>query len=97
MMLEHWPHVPVWVSTAYIDHKQERHAWLSNLMFTLLEKGYTDTHLTLYTPQELAKYGIGTDPDMTWKEKLGQNHASWILTLHNEKGILDWLVSHVKE
>ena len=96
MMLEHWPHVPVWVSTSYIDHQADRHAYLANTFMSLLERGYTDTHLTLYTAEELAQYGIGTDPDMDWTQKMSNNHWSWVLTLHNEKGILDWLVSHRK-
>ena len=30
------------------------------------------------------------------KELFEQNHNSWILVLHNEYGILDWMFSHRK-
>jgi len=50
----------------------------------------------LYTQEELAKYGIGTTEGLTSQELDAENHNSWILALHNENGILDWMISHQK-
>ncbi len=96
-MLENWPDVPVWISTAYIDHQIDRHAYITNTVMSLLEKGKKDIHLTLYTSEELEKYHIPQNPELTWTQRIGTNHRSWILTYHNEKGILEWLVSHNKQ
>ena len=96
-MLQNWPDVPVWISTAYIDHQIDRHAYIANTVMSLLEKGKKDIHLTLYTSEELEKYHIPQNPELTWTQRIGTNHRSWILTYHNEKGILDWLVSHNKQ
>ena len=52
---------------------------------------------TMYLPEELEKYGIGSTEGINDKELDAENHNSWILTLHNENGILDWMISHVKE
>jgi hypothetical protein len=52
---------------------------------------------TIYLPEELEEYGIGNTQGINDKELDAENHNSWILTLHNEKGILDWMISHVKE
>ena len=96
-MLQNWPDVPVWISTAYIDHQIDRHAYITNTVVSLLEKGKKDIHLTLYTSDELEKYHISQNPELTWAQRVGINHRSWILTYHNEKGILEWLVSHNKQ
>ena len=48
------------------------------------------------TDEELAKYGIGTTEGLTSQELDAENHNSWILALHNENGILDWMISHQK-
>ena len=58
--------------------------------------GRTDVKFTLYTQEELAKYGIGTTEGLTSQELDAENHNSWILALHNENGILDWMISHQK-
>lgn len=96
--LLHWPDVPVWISTAYMDHQHGRHAYLLNAVNKLLGEGrsISDLRYTIYLPEELEAYGIGTTPDLTMRELDAENHNSWILTLHNEKGILSWLFSHVK-
>jgi len=59
--------------------------------------GNKNARLTLYSPEELETYGLATDPDMPLPAKFGANHASWILTLNNEHGILSWLTEQVKE
>ena len=48
------------------------------------------------TQEELAKYGIGTTEGLPSQELDAENHNSWILALHNENGILDWMISHQK-
>lgn len=95
--LLHWPKVPVWIPTAYMDHQHGRHAYLLNACNKLWSEGRTDVKYTMYLPEELEKYGIGTTEGITDKELDAENHNSWILALHNEYGILDWMISHVKE
>lgn len=95
--LLHWPDVPVWISTAYMDHQHGRHAYIYNACSKLWSEGRTDVKYTVYLPEELEKYGIGTSDDLTADEMDAENHNSWILTLHNENGILDWMISHVKK
>lgn len=87
----------LWISAAYIDHQPGRHAYLFQAYQKLLEDGYTEVHMTIFTPEELAAYGIGCSSDLTMAELLGENHNCWALTYHNEHGILDWLISVVKE
>ena len=96
--LLHWPNVPIWISSAYMDHQHGRHAYILNAFNKLWDEGRDrkDARYTLYLPEELAEYGIGTTEGISAKELDAENHNSWILTLHNEKGILDWMVSHVK-
>ena len=48
------------------------------------------------TPEELEAYGIGITPGLSMKELYMENHNSWILVMHNEYGILDWMLSHRK-
>lgn len=90
------PEVPVWIATAYMDHQHGRHAHILNACSKLWQEGRKDVKYTLFTPEELAKYGIGTTEDLTAKELDAENHNSWILVMHNEKGILDWMISHQK-
>ena len=95
--LLHWPDVPVWISTSYMDHQHGRHAYIHNACCKLWSEGRKDVKYTIYLPEELEKYGIGTSEDLTAKEMDAENHNSWILTLHNANGILDWMISHVKD
>lgn len=95
--LLHWPDVPVWISTAYMDHQHGRHAYIYNACRKLWDEGRKDVKYTIYLPEELEQYGIGSTEGLSDKELDAENHNSWILTLHNEKGILDWMISHVKE
>ena len=87
---------PVWISAAYVDHQPSRHAYITRACQKLLAEGNVEAHLTIYTQEELAKYGIGCRSDLTMDELLAENHNCWTLTFHNEHGILDWLVSVVK-
>ena len=94
--LLHLPEVPVWITSAYMDHQHSRHAFILNACNKLWQEGRTDVKFTLYTQEELAKYGIGTTEGLTSQEIDAENHNSWILALHNENGILDWMISHQK-
>jgi predicted peptidase len=94
--LLHLPKVPVWITSAYMDHQHSRHAFILNACNKLWQEGRTDVKFTLYTQEELAKYGIGTTEGLTSQELDAENHNSWILALHNENGILDWMISHQK-
>ena len=95
--LLHWPDVPVWISTAYMDHQHGRHAYILNACNKLWGEGRDDIKYTIYLPEELEAYGIGNTEGINDKELDAENHNSWILTLHNEKGILDWMISQRKE
>ena len=86
----------LWISTAYADHTLYRHKYLVDAVMKLKDEGNRNVHLTLYAPEELEKYGISVDPGISLTERLSQNHNSWILTYHNEHGILDWLISQHK-
>ena len=86
----------LWISTAYVDHTIYRHKYIVDGIMALRDAGNNDAHLTLYSPEELEAYGIATDPDMPLQAKFGANHASWILTYHNEHGIMSWLTEQVK-
>lgn len=94
--LLHWPDVPVWISTSYMDHQHGRHAYIYNACSKLWSEGRNEVRYTIYLPEELEKYGIGTTQGLNDKELDAENHNSWILTLHNENGILDWMISHIK-
>ena len=96
-ILENFPNVPAYISTAYIDHQVGRHAYILRAVQKLWEKGRTDIRYTIFTPEELAAYGIGITPGIDAKTLYEENHNSWILVMHNEYCILDWMFSHVKE
>ena len=90
-------HTKIWISTAYIDHTLYRHKYIVDGIMALKDAGNKNAHLTLYSPEELEAYGLATDPDMPLPAKFGANHASWILTLNNEYGIMSWLTEQIKE
>ncbi len=95
-ILANFPDVPVYISTSYIDHQMGRHAYILRAVQELWEKGRRDVKFVMYTPEELAAYGIGITPNLDMQHLCEENHNSWILTMHNEYGILDWMFSHVK-
>ncbi len=47
--------VPVWITSAYMDHQHSRHAFILNACNKLWQEGRTDVKFTLYTQEELAK------------------------------------------
>ncbi len=90
-MLKGMTHAKLWIATAYVDHTLYRHKYIVDAVMALKDAGNKDVHLTLYAPEELEKYGIATDPDLSMRELVGQNHMSWVPTYHDEHGIMSWL------
>lgn len=88
------PAVPTWIATAYIDHQVGRHAYILEACNKLWQEGRTDVKFIMFKPEELEAYGIGSTEGLSTKELYGENHNSWIPVLHNERGILDWMISH---
>ena len=95
-ILENFPEVPTWIATSYIDHQAARHAYIMRAVQKLWDRGRKDVRFTIFTPEELAEYGIGVEPDLPAKELYAQNHNSWVLVYHNEYCMLDWLFSQRK-
>lgn len=85
----------LWVSTAYVDHTFFRHKYIVDAIMKLKDSGNKNAHLTLYAPEEFEKYGFAA-PELPALEKFSENHNAWVLTFHNEHGIMDWLVSQHK-
>ena len=96
-ILENFPEVPTWIATSYIDHQVARHAYIMRAVQKLWDKGRRDVRFTIFTPEELAEYGIGTAENLSAKDLYAQNHNSWILVYHNEYGILDWMFTQRKK
>ena len=86
-----WWTQKIWVSAAYVDHTIYRHKYIVDGILALRDAGNNNARLTIYSPEELEAYGIATDPEMSLEAKFGANHACWILTYHNEHGILSWM------
>ena len=80
-----------------MDHTIYRHKYIVDGILALRDAGNKDAHLTLYAPEELQKYGIATDPDLSYPELFSQNHMSWVPTYHDEHGIMSWLTEQVRE
>jgi len=95
-ILENFPEVPIYLSTAYIDHQVSRHAYILRAVQKLWDRGRRDVRFTIFSAEELAAYGIGVTEGIGAKKLYEENHNSWILALHNEYGILDWMFSHVR-
>ena len=89
--------MPVWVTSAYIDHTLYRHKYLVDAVMALRDAGNREAHLTLFSPEELEKYDISIDPELSYKQKFSENHASWVPTYKNEYGIMSWLLNQVKK
>ena len=90
-------HEKIWVATSYVDHTLYRHKYIVDAILALRDAGNRDARLTLYAPEELEKYGIATDPDLTMRELMWANHWSWVPTYHDEHGIMSWLTTQVRE
>lgn len=90
-------HSKVWVAASYIDHTLYRHKYLVDAIFALRDAGNKDAHLTLFSPEDLAKYGIGIIPNMPLEALFGWNHTCWIPTYHDEDGIMSWMMNQVRD
>ena len=90
-------HAKLWIATSYVDHTIYRHKYIVDGILALRDAGNRDARLTLYSPEELQKYGIATDPDLSYPELFSQNHMSWVPTYHDEHGIMSWLTEQVRE
>jgi len=88
--------MPVWVSSAYVDHTVYRHKYLVDAIMQLKDEGHPNAHLTLYSPEELEKYDIAIEEGLSYTELFSKNHASWVLTYSNEHGIMTWLLNQHK-
>lgn len=89
-------HTKIWISAAYVDHTIYRHKYLVDGILALRDAGNNDAKLTLYSPEELAKYDIGIIEDMTYEARFGWNHTCWVLTYHDEHGIMSWMLNQTK-
>lgn len=96
-LLANWPSVPAYIATAYIDHQANRHAYILRACSKLWAEGQKDVNFTIFTTEELEKYNIFASPTLTEAQIREVNHKSWVLVLHNEYGILDWMISHRKK
>ncbi len=86
----------IWISTAYVDHIIYRHKYIADGIMKLREKGNENAFLTVYSPEELEAYGVGTDPETSYQELFMMNHGSWNLTFADEHGIMTWLTEQVR-
>ncbi len=86
----------IWVAAAYVDHTIYRHKYIVDGILALRDAGNQDAHLTIFSPEELAAYGLGNAPSISLEEKFGQNHACWMLVYNGEHGIMEWLASQHK-
>ncbi len=87
----------LWIASAYVDHTIYRHKYLVDGILALRDAGNRDARLTLYSPEELQKYGIAAEPGLSYPELFSQNHMSWVPTYHDEHGIMSWLTQQVRE
>lgn len=86
----------IWIAAAYVDHTVYRHKYIVDGILALRDAGNQDAHLTIFSPEEMAAYGLGNAPGISLEEKFGQNHACWMLVYNGEHGIIDWLACQHK-
>ena len=89
-------HSKIWLATSYIDHTLYRHKYIVDGIMALKDAGNKDAHLTLYSEEDLHAYGIAVDPDLSLADMFAANHSAWVLTYHNEYGIMNWLTEQTK-
>ena len=87
----------LWIATSYVDHTIYRHKYIVDGILALRDAGNRDARLTLYSPEELQKYGIAADENLSYPELFSQNHMSWVPTYHDEHGIMSGLTEQVRE
>lgn len=86
----------IWIAAAYVDHTIYRHKYIVDGILALRDAGNRDAHLTIFSPEELAAYGLGNTPGISLEQKFGENHACWMLVYNGEHGIIDWLACQHK-
>lgn len=86
----------LWIAAAYVDHTIYRHKYIVDGILALRDAGNRDARLSIFSPEELAAYGLGNAPGISLEEKFGQNHACWMLVYSGEHGIIDWLACQHK-
>lgn len=86
----------LWIMAAYIDHTLYRHKYLVDGILHLRDEGNRNAKLSLFSPEELAEYGIGTIDDMPLEARFGWNHACWVLAYENVHGALGWMVEQCR-
>lgn len=86
--------IGVWVSSAFEDTFPERDDSIVECITYLQENGHDNAQYTLYQPEEFLEYGLGTATDEAQLKT--EYHHAWVLTLNNEYGIMDWLMSQTK-
>ncbi len=86
---------PVWAATAYVDHTIYRHKYIVDAVMEMKDRGNRNAHLTIYSPEDLAKYDIAVG-DLTYEKRFSENHLSWVPTYHDEYGIMSWLLNQRK-
>jgi predicted peptidase len=87
----------IWITCSYVDHTVYRHKYITDGILSLRDSGNKDAHLTIFSPEDLAEYGIGTIDDMPLEQKIGWNHLCWVPTYCNSNGALAWLITQKKE
>lgn len=86
----------IWVAASYVDHTIYRHKYIVDGILALRDAGNRDARLTIFSPEELAAYGLGSSPGLSLEQKFGENHACWMLVYNGEHGIIHWLASQHK-
>ncbi len=96
-ILRSFPKIPLWIAAAYVDHQKSRNTYILDACSKNWQEGREDIKFSMFSEEELAKYEIGTNPNLTVRELLAENHNVWIPVLCNERGILDWMVSNNRD
>lgn len=87
----------IWVTCSYLDHTPYRHKYIVDAIMSLRDGGNKEAHLTMFSPEDLEKYGISIIDDMTLEEKAGWNHACWVPTYYDEYGVISWMLNQKKK
>ena len=90
-------HTKIWLACAYLDHIYFRHKYITDAVMELKDAGNKDARLTIFSPEQMQKYGIGVVEDETIEEIAGWNHACWVPTYCDEEGIMSWMINQKKE
>ncbi len=89
-------HTRIWVTCAYLDHTYYRHKYIVDGIMALKDAGNRDARLTMFTPEDLEKYGLSIIEEETLEQKAGWNHACWVPTYYDEYGVMSWMMNQHK-